>query len=36
LFLDACHSGAVSGGVRCGVLDMNTVVKDFSSAERGV
>jgi len=37
LFLDACHSGAVVGASKTrGVIDINSVVNEFTRTERGV
>jgi hypothetical protein len=37
LFLDACHAGAVVGTSKTrGVIDINSVVNEFSRTERGV
>jgi hypothetical protein len=37
LFLDACHSGAVAGASKTrGVMDINSVVNEFTRSERGV
>jgi WD40 repeat protein len=37
LFLDACHAGAVAGTSKTrGVMDINSVVNEFTRSERGV
>jgi hypothetical protein len=37
LFLDACHAGAIAGPTKTrGVLDINSVVNEFTRSERGV
>jgi hypothetical protein len=37
LFLDACHSGAIAGASTTrGVVDINSVVNEFTRTERGV